>query len=195
MSGSSGISGGIGRPLRNKRFLSMLTFPNFFSFARIVLIVPFIFFLTRHDYDLAFWIYLAAGLTDALDGALARLLHQHSLVGAYLDPTADKLFMTASFLSLAILQLLPVWLVVLVILRDVIIVVGLIILRVNARSPEIRPSLLSKGTTLFQLMTIGAAVLLRSGTFEQVLIILTTISTVISGLQYVAKGIKILRAG
>ena len=175
---------------------SMLTLPNLFSFARIVLIVPFILLLERKEYDYAFWVYVVAAVTNALDGAAARLLHQRSTLGTYLDPAADKLFMTAAFLALGVLGVLPLWLVGLVILRDVVIVVGLLILRLSSRRPEIRPSLISKGTTLFQLLMIGAAVEFQAGNwFRESLVVLTAAGTVISGLQYIAKGIKILRTG
>ena len=138
-------------------------------------------------------VFAAAAMTDAIDGALARVLRQRTQLGAYLDPAADKLLMTASFIALACLQLLPLWLAVLVILRDVIIVLGLIILRMTSRPLEIRPSIASKLTTLFQLGTIAAALLFPSGLLTDLFILLAAITTIISGLQYIAKGLKILK--
>ncbi len=172
----------------------MLNFPNLLSITRIILIAPFIVLLTEQNRTGAFWVYIVAALTDAVDGALARLLKQRTALGAYLDPAADKLFMTASFVTLALLRSLPVWLTIIVILRDLVIVAGLIILRWNSRRPEVRPSLLSKGTTLFQLVTIGAGTLFESGMFKEALILITALATVISGLQYIGIGYKILKA-
>ncbi len=170
----------------------MLNAPNLLSITRMVLIIPFIVLLAGQNRTGAFWVYIVAALTDAVDGALARLLKQRTTIGAYLDPAADKVFMTASFIALAALCSIPVWLAILVISRDIIIVVGLVILRWNSRRPEVRPSLLSKATTLFQLVTIGAGTLFESGMFKEALILLTALATVISGLQYIRVGFKIL---
>ena len=173
----------------------MLNFPNLLSITRIILILPFILLLANQLYGWALGVFIAAALTDALDGTLARILGQRTALGAYLDPAADKLLMTAAFITLVILQLLPGWLAVLVILRDVIIVLGLIFLRAASRSPEIRPSVASKLTTLFQLGTIGAALLFQPifplPALIDLFIAVTAITTAISGLQYVGKGLKI----
>jgi cardiolipin synthase len=177
----------------------MLNFPNLFSIVRIVSILPLIFFLTHQLYGWACAVFIGAALTDAIDGALARLLGQRTVIGAYLDPAADKLLMTSSFIILAILGFLPVWLAFLAILRDVIIVLGLIILRAASRLPEIRPSAVSKFATLFQLGTIGATLLFQSGfsiwVLKELFIAGTVITTAISGLQYIWKGINILKKG
>jgi cardiolipin synthase len=175
----------------------MLNFPNLFSIVRIISIFPLILLLTHQLYGWACVVFIAAALTDAVDGALARLLGQRTVMGAYLDPAADKLLMTASFIILAILGFLPLWLAFLVIFRDVVIVLGLIILRAVSRPPEIRPSLVSKSATLFQLGTIGATLLYQSGFsiwyLKDLFIAGTLVTTVISGLQYVWKGINILK--
>ncbi|HYB20581.1 MAG TPA: CDP-alcohol phosphatidyltransferase family protein [Thermodesulfobacteriota bacterium] len=171
----------------------MLNLPNLLSITRIILILPFILLLVHQRYGWAVAVFVAAAMTDAIDGALARVLRQRTQLGAYLDPAADKLLMTASFIALASLQFLPIWLTGLVILRDVIIVLGLIILRITSRSLEIRPSIASKLTTVFQLGTIVAALLFPSGLLTDLFIALAAITTVISGLQYVAKGLKILK--
>ena len=171
----------------------MLNLPNLLSITRIILILPFILLLVDQRYGWATGVFIAAAATDAIDGALARLLRQRTQLGAYLDPAADKLLMMASFITLAVLQLLPAWLAGLVIFRDVIIVLGLIFLRVTSRSMEIRPSIASKLTTLFQLGTIGMALLFPFGFPKDLFIALTAIATVISGVQYVGKGIKILK--
>jgi len=175
----------------------MLTVPNLLSVVRILLIFPMILLLARERYGAAFIVFVAAAVTDAVDGALARLLGQRSVVGAYLDPAADKLLMTAAFIALADQQLIPVWLTAVVILRDVIIVAGLVVLRLMSRRPEIRPSIASKLTTLFQLLSIGAALLYpaENPPLKFLTIAGAAVTTVISGLQYIAKGIKILRHG
>ena len=177
----------------------MLNFPNILSITRIILILPLILLLVNKLYGWALAVFIAAALTDAIDGALARVLRQRSVLGSYLDPAADKLLMTASFITLAVLKLLPAWLVALVIIRDVIIVLGLVILRATSHPPEIRPSIASKMTTFFQVGTIGAslffAALYPIPWLYDLFVGVTAIATVISGLQYVGKGFKIMRKG
>jgi cardiolipin synthase len=138
-----------------------------------------------------------AALTDLFDGALARRLHQQTVLGAYLDPAADKLFMTASFVSYAVVGLLPVWLTVLVIGRDVIIVLGVLLLRLLSYPLEARPTMTSKVTTTLQLATIGAPLFSVSvfplPWLTETLIVASSGGTVISGLQYIVRGVNILR--
>ena len=175
----------------------MLNFPNILSITRIILILPLILLLVNKRYGWALAVFIGAALTDAVDGALARVLRQRSVLGSYLDPAADKLLMTASFITLAVLQLLPAWLVVLVIIRDVIIVLGLVILRATSHPLEIRPTIASKMTTFFQVATIGAALLFEGlcpiPLLYDFFVAVTAIATVISGLQYIGKGFKMLR--
>ena len=177
----------------------MLNLPNFFSFARIILIFPFIHFLLNGSYGTALAVGFVAALTDLFDGALARRLHQQTVLGAYLDPGADKLFMTAAFVSYAIVGLLPVWLTFLVIGRDVIIVLGVLLLRLLSYPLEARPTMTSKVTTTLQLATIGAPLFSVSvfplPWLTETLIIASSGGTVISGLQYIARGVNILKKG
>jgi len=175
----------------------MVNLPNFFSFARIVLLFPFIYLLLKGCYGYALAVGFAAALTDLLDGALARRLHQQTVMGTYLDPAADKLFMTASFITLTAAGLLPLWLTFLVIGRDVMIVLGVLILHLLSLPPEPRPSLASKVTTGLQLGTIGAPLLSASihplPWLTPALIIACAAATVVSGVQYLWRGVSILR--
>jgi cardiolipin synthase (CMP-forming) len=177
----------------------MLNLPNFFSFARIILILPFIFLLLKGSYGAAFAVGFIAALTDLFDGALARRLHQQTALGAYLDPTADKLFMTAGFIFFAAVGLLPLWLTVLVIGRDIIIVLGVLLLRLLSFPLEVRPTGISKVTTALQLLTIGAPLfsvaIYPLPWLTEILILATSAGTMISGLQYIGRGVNILRKG
>ncbi|MBI5968068.1 MAG: CDP-alcohol phosphatidyltransferase family protein [Deltaproteobacteria bacterium] len=154
-----------------------------------------IILLINQLFGWALLIFVVAAVSDAVDGLLARLLHQHTVLGAYLDPLADKLLTASSFATLAIMNILPGWLAVIVISRDIIILLGLMILFLTSRFPEIRPSLASKVTTVFQLGTVTAALFFKfafSIPFVlEFLIWATALATIISGLQYVGKGIKI----
>jgi cardiolipin synthase len=175
----------------------MVNLPNFFSLTRIILILPFIVLITHQLYGWALAVFIVAALTDAIDGTLARLLRQRTVLGAYLDPAADKLLMTASYIALAIPGVLPAWLAILVIGRDLIIVLGLLILRLRVRVMQVQPSMASKITTVLQLITIGIPLFSRSifslSPMEEILIAATAAGTIISGLQYIGKGLKIWR--
>ncbi|MCX5908886.1 MAG: CDP-alcohol phosphatidyltransferase family protein [Deltaproteobacteria bacterium] len=174
----------------------MLNIPNFFSIARILLVPLFIILLINQAYPWALLTFLVAAVSDAMDGLLARLLHQRTVLGAYLDPAADKLLSASAYITLAILNILPSWLTVLVISRDVIISAGVLILFLSSHRLEIEPSKISKVTTAFQFCTVLMALL--ANTFLSVpgwlllfLIWGTAITTVLSGLKYIGKGIKI----
>lgn len=177
----------------------MCNLPNFLSLARIVLIPFLIILLINGAYFGSLMIFILAALTDAADGMLARLMQQRTLIGSYLDPIADKLLSGSSFICLAILGLIPGWLAVLVISRDVIILGGLFILFIISRIPKIQPTFASKMTTFFQLLTIVVVLFAQIAPFSslllKVLIWTTGALTIYSGLQYIKKGIEIFGQG
>jgi cardiolipin synthase len=174
----------------------MVNLPNLLSIARIVSIPLFIILLIDQLYGWALVVFLIAAITDAVDGLLARLLHQRTVLGTYLDPAADKLLSASSFVALAILNILPGWLAVIVISRDVIISLGILILFLTSHSLTIQPSLASKLTTTFQLCTVIYSLFSKfSFPFPFLMDFLiwgTAILTMISGLQYIGRGIRIL---
>lgn len=131
-----------------------LTVPNLITLIRILLTPLFIIFLIQGRYQKALIVFVLAGLSDLADGLIARLYHQKSPLGAYLDPLADKLLMAAAFVALSIARLIPSWLTVVVLSRDVILVLGVLILRLADYSLEIKPSVWGKLTTTLQIMTV-----------------------------------------
>ena len=139
---------------------------------------------------LSFWLFVAAGLTDALDGLMARVLKQRSMLGHYLDPVADKLLLSTLFLVLLYKGLMPVTVTVLVFGRDVGILVVAAILYAAAGRREFAPSLLGKANTVAQVAAVAAVLLHRLNTAQWVtefrlLALCATIAlTVGSGLQY-----------
>ena len=118
--------------------LNVLTVPNLLTLLRIVAIPIFLILLEDLRYREALGIFVAAGLTDALDGAIARLTRTQTTFGAYLDPAADKLLLVSAFIALGFMHEVPRWLVVLVISRDAIIVLGffLLFMRFSSRLPR-----------------------------------------------------------
>ena len=100
--------------------------PNIISILRILLVIPVIWLLLTDDFPSALWLFAIAGVSDALDGFLAKRYGWQSELGSLLDPLADKILLVSCYVVLGWLLLLPAWLVATVILRDVMIVVGAI---------------------------------------------------------------------
>lgn len=98
--------------------------PNLISIGRIALVVPVVYFLLTQHYDKALWLFVIAGISDALDGFIAKHYHYESRLGSILDPLADKLLLVSSFASLTYLGLIPYWLLWLVLARDLVIILG-----------------------------------------------------------------------
>lgn len=166
------------------------TAPNLLTLLRICM-APFLVAVILDDhYAIGFWLFVAAGLTDALDGLLARALHQHSVLGQYLDPVADKLLLSTLFLVLLHKGLMPVTVTVLVFGRDVGILLVAAILYAAVGRREFHPSIFGKANTLAQISAV-AAVLLHQltsvvwvATLRTIALDATIALTVASGLHY-----------
>jgi cardiolipin synthase len=175
-----------------------MNIPNSLSLLRIILVPVFVIFLIQAEYDKALITFMVAGLTDALDGTMARLLKCQTTLGAYLDPIADKLLLVTSFVTLAIFGIIPAWLAVIVISRDFIILLGIAILYLMSVAYEIKPAIVGKITTALQIGTIFFTLLDKAVThdFGAYWIVglcwTTAFFTVISGLVYMIRGIRIL---
>jgi cardiolipin synthase len=173
-----------------------MNIPNFFSILRIVSIPLFIILLSYDQPIAALIVFGCAAFTDALDGFIARVFKQKTVLGAYLDPIADKLLLTSSFVACVLSGLIPRWLAILVVSRDVIISMGILLLRLNSFPVEMRPRILSKCTTFFQIATIGIVLLFhildKSSSLIEVIYWITGVLTVASGIHYIYIGIKIV---
>ncbi len=173
-----------------------MNLPNSLTLIRVLLIPFFVIFIINKNFQWAFFTFAVAGITDGVDGLLARITHQRTELGAYLDPIADKLLLSSAFISLAIIEFLPSWLVVTVITRDVIILVGFLVMWLTNYHPKINPSLLSKLTTGFQIATILLALVIGySSVFQQLFVVSiysTAILTILSGIHYIYTGTRML---
>jgi len=166
------------------------TAPNLLTVARICLAPFLVAAILENRYGLGFVLFIIAGLTDALDGVLARVLRQRTALGQYLDPVADKLLLSTLFLVLMYKGLIPVTVTVLVFGRDVgILLVAAVLYAVVGRR-EFGPSIFGKANTLAQ-VTAVAVVLLHQLTAAQWVVILRLVAldatvglTVASGLHY-----------
>lgn len=173
-----------------------MNLPNLITVFRLLLIPVFVIFLMENRALLALLTFATAGISDAIDGFLARILKQKTLFGAYVDPIADKLLLTTAFVTLAIMNRVPGWLAVIVVSRDVIILGGIAILMLNNRSMTIKPTLDSKITTFFQLITVcfflGRDLVPDYWFFHIYVVNITALLTLFSGFHYLFIGFTIL---
>lgn len=173
--------------------------PNSLTILRILLIPVFVGFLIYERYEYSLAVLLLAAITDGLDGTIARVANQRTRLGAYLDPLADKLLLTTGFVTLSVLHLLPSWIAILVVSRDMMLMTGTLLARLTESRVDISPTLLGKGTTLFQLSYLILTVVLTSRQMDlkliQPLLYLMVGLTVMSGFHYLYRGVTNLSAG
>jgi len=152
--------------------------------------VPLAFWLiVEHRLALAFYLFVVAGLSDAVDGWLARRYGGNS-IGALLDPVADKALLVTMYVTLAVVRVLPDWLAILVVFRDLLIVGGVIVLGVLGHPVTIRPLYVSKLNTALQIVLIAATLFLEGHGLVApvaitILIWTVAASTLVSGAAYV----------
>lgn len=173
-----------------------MNLPNTLTLVRILLIPAFVIFIINKQTGWALVTFAVAGITDGIDGLLARLTRQRTELGAYLDPIADKLLLSSGYITLAILEVLPSWLTVIVLTRDVIILVGLFAFILAGQRPRLRPSLASKITTVFQITTIllalGGQYHPSLGGWLTFFLYGTALLTIVSGAHYITVGARML---
>lgn len=125
--------------------------PNALTVLRLFLVPAVVWLLLEDQAAVAFWVFLLAGVLDGVDGALARLLDARSELGAWLDPLADKALLGATGITMAATGLLPIWLVIMIVFRDLLIVAGVLLLRLLGTVLAIRPLRISKVNTAMQI--------------------------------------------
>jgi cardiolipin synthase (CMP-forming) len=178
-----------GAPVGPRTTAPLVNPANIITFFRLCA-VPLAFWLVLdHRIDLAFWLFVAAGLSDALDGWLARR-YGGNAIGALMDPVADKALLVTMYITLAAVGVLPAWLAILVVFRDILIVGGFVVLAVLGHAVAIHPLYISKLNTALQIVLI--AISLLQGGFDLgipgLAIVLTwcvVVTTVASGAAYV----------
>ncbi|MBW8056440.1 MAG: CDP-alcohol phosphatidyltransferase family protein [Candidatus Methylomirabilales bacterium] len=164
--------------------------PNGLTFLRLILTPMIVFLLLRGAFSWALLLFLLAGITDGLDGFLARSLREPTEFGRVLDPVADKLLLGSAFFTLAFLGRLPLWLPVIAVGRDLVQMVGSCILYTTIGRLGYPPSFLGKLTTALQIFTVLAAMIMAEGdALLYPLIWVTAVVTVLSGLDYIYRGV------
>lgn len=171
-----------------------MNIPNLLTIFRILLVPVFIIFIINDRMVMALAVFILAGLTDGIDGLIARVFNQKTPLGAYLDPIADKLLLCSAFLALTLRDILPNWLTVIVISRDVIILGGVVVLSLMKKEVKVQPSMASKITTWLQVITIILAILSMEKAFFILdpAIWITALFTTLSGFQYIYRGVRLI---
>lgn len=179
------------------RITSSISIPNILTLVRILLTPVFVILLLRDMFPAALLVFAAAGISDGLDGLIARYMNQRTTLGSYLDPAADKLLLTSAFIVMAVLGIIPDWLMVIVITRDVVIVLGLAILTLTEKKYEVKPTLVSKCTTAIQILVVFVSLYdpahAKLALLHSALLWGTAVITTLSGLHYIYIGMNILQ--
>lgn len=165
-----------------------VTLPNLITMARLCAVPATLWLIVHARFDLAFGLFVLAGISDAVDGWLARR-GARSALGAILDPMADKALLVSVYVTLAVVGVLPDWLAMLVVFRDLLIVGGFLVLWVLGQPPGVRPLLVSKLNTALQIGLVALALGLRgfgleAAAFEQALVWAVATTTLASGAAY-----------
>jgi cardiolipin synthase (CMP-forming) len=174
-----------------------VSLPNFITLGRL-LCVPLAIWLVLLDHlAAAFWVFIAAGLSDAVDGFIAKHFDQRSELGALLDPIADKALLVSMYVTLGLAKYLPVWLVILVVFRDALIIGGFLLVAALGYAMRWEPLLVSKLNTALQIGLIGVVLAslglgLSVPRLAAVLVYAVAATTTISGAGYLIRWTRAL---
>ncbi len=178
--------------------MGVLNLPNALTISRIVIIPIFITAIVYKRYDYALYLFLIAALTDMFDGLFARLKNQKTELGRFLDPLADKFLLVTAFIILSTYGLIPKWLTITVISRDIIVITGWFLLYLIKDTSRVEPSILGKTAIGLQSMLIAYVLidinLLFLPDIHQILQWITASFTILSGLHYIYRGLKLTHA-
>ena len=169
----------------------MITYvPNLLTLARLTMIPWLVVLLQQQDYVMALAVFLIAGVSDALDGFIAKRFNARTQLGAILDPLADKALMVSAFVMLTLSEIIPFWLMVVVVFRDIVIIAGFLIMYLLFGSIKMQPLKSSKLNTCVQVVYVlavllGLAMTALDPILLQALSYLVLITSVWSGVAYV----------
>ncbi|MHB8109558.1 MAG: CDP-alcohol phosphatidyltransferase family protein [Syntrophorhabdaceae bacterium] len=174
-----------------------INLPNIISIFRFFITFYFIYAVYQGRMRLALYLFLVQGISDLLDGFIARTMGSKTELGAYLDPIADKTMLVAAFLMLYIAGVIPGWLTLLVLGRDIVIAGGYLVLYKYANNVKPRPTIYGKITTALQIATVlyalWSAGLADLRSYDLALFAATALATIISGIHYCMGGWKVFR--
>lgn len=173
---------------------------NFITLFRIAIIPAFVILLLNHQPYLPFFLFSLAIVTDGLDGIAARIQKRKTKLGSVLDPLADKLLLASAYITLAILKLVPLWVVIVVFSRDLVLFLGWLKIYFSTGVSTVIPTILGKATAVLQMSVVFLVLLFSSGYLaeEKWLVIkpfilsVMVLFTVISGIDYSFRGIRLI---
>jgi cardiolipin synthase len=174
-----------------------LNLPNLITLGRLLSVPLAVWLIIEARYGVAFWIFVGAGISDALDGYIAKRFDRRTRLGALLDPIADKALLVGVYVTLGIAGQLPHWLVILVVLRDVLILGGFALIQATTAPQHLGPLFVSKVNTSVQIALVGFVLArlglgIDEGTVTAILIAAAALTTVLSGLSYLLRWAMIL---
>ena len=177
-----------------------MTIPNLITIGRLLLVPMIVWLLITGQSAAAFVVFILAGVSDAIDGFLARTFDLHSELGSYLDPLADKALLVSIYISLAVLAEVPLWVVILVVSRDLFIVGAVVLSWMLGQPMEMRPLAISKVNTVVQIVL--AAVVLGDlalgpdlAALRTILVYLVGVLTVASAAVYLVDWVRHMGMG
>ena len=132
-----------------------MTLPNIITIARLFAVPLLVWLLVDGRHELAFWLFVLAGVSDAADGILARRLNLQSLLGAYLDPVADKALLVSIYITLGFMLEIPAYIVIAVVSRDILIIGAVMLSWMMDRPVPMKPLVISKANTVVQIFFAG----------------------------------------
>jgi cardiolipin synthase (CMP-forming) len=174
---------------------SPVNLANFVTVGRLLMVVPLVWLIATERLHAAFWLFLAAAASDAVDGFIAKNFNARTSLGSYLDPLADKVLLDGVYLALAMGGWLPAWLVILVVGRDLLIVCGVVVIRRRHAVFQPRPLSIGKINTLAQILLAACAIAPLAGWIDlgwaiDALIVVVALTTLGSAAGYAAQALR-----
>lgn len=177
----------------------IFTLPNLFTFSRFVVLPFFVYCVLKQKFAVAFWLIAIAGAADVLDGLLARALKQKSVIGAYMDPVADKITLIVAYATLWYVKEIPLWLFAIIAARDISLMLGILGLQIIGYPPAIFPAWAGKINTNIQFYTLFLVLLqhiLKLSINRFVIAVafhVTAVFTILSVFIYVWRGYVVVK--
>ncbi len=178
----------------------LVTIPNFITIARLISVPLIVWLMIADRFVEATIMFVIAGISDAADGFIAKRFGATSELGAYLDPVADKALLVSVFITLGFRDLLPAWLIILVVSRDLFIIGGMLLAYILSNPMPVKPLWVSKANTTAQIVLIGFVLADRSGAMALTLPIYATVLgvaalTVVSAGAYLVEWVRHMAGG
>ncbi len=172
-----------------------LSLPNIITICRLLLVPAVVYLIVTGEFLAAFWLFVVAGISDAVDGFIAKRFHSQTELGAYLDPLADKALLVSIYVALGVLGEMPIWLVFLVVSRDAFIIVAVMLSWMLSRPVAMAPLMISKANTAGQILLavviladLGFGLLMAN--LRDGLVLLVAGLTVLSALAYLVDWLR-----